>query len=114
MSQQIVITRGDTYNFNLSIIDETSSAGIYFLQDDDVLYFRIMRPNQPFEEAIIEKKYTVEDMDAEGIISLCISSEDTINLEPGRYYYSVKLSINNSTAKKEVTIIDKSKFIICD
>ena len=59
----IVLNRGDSYSFNLTIVDENSESGIYNLEGDDAVYLGIMDPRQPFELALVKKKYTVEDLD---------------------------------------------------
>lgn len=122
----IVINRGDTYAFDLDILDENEN--IYRLQGEDALYFGIMDPRQMFENALIKKKFTIEDyedgVDGEStVISFEIKPEDTLDLYPGKYYYSIKLKQNHYeeddlgnivkvTGVK--TIINKTKFIIND
>jgi len=122
----IVINRGDTYTFDLDILDENEN--IYRLQGNDALYFGLIDPRQSFEDALIKKKFTIEDYEdgVEGestIISFEITPEDTIDLYPGKYYYSIKLkqdhyeeddlgNIVKVTGVK--TIINKTKFIIND
>lgn len=117
------MTRGDTYSFDVNITDET---GEYFLQGTDTLYFGIMDPGQPFEHALVRKRFTVEDVSPNGAITITIEPEDTLDLFPGTYYYSVKLHMAHDELDyntllptgdyidKVVTIIGKTKFIICD
>ena len=124
MSNIIVINRGDSFDFDLTITLDSEFR--YALTGDDALYFGIMRPHQPFETALIRKKYTVADTDEMGNLSVSILPEDTLNLHPGKYYYAVKLHMNHpevdantgeETGKiidKVYTIINKTKFIICD
>ena len=121
----IVINRGDTYEFDLTIADEASETGRYILKEDDTLYFGIMDPGQPFEFALVKKKFTVDDTDTAGNLTIVIEPEDTLDLLPGKYYYSVKLHLNHTEYNSEtnkfikqidkvVTVINKTKFIICD
>ena len=119
----IVLNRGDTYEFDLTIADEASADGRYHLQGDDALYLGIMDPGQPFEEALIRKKYTVEDTDENGNLLAELRPEDTLDLIPGTYFYAVKLHINHTAVDanldtysidKVVTVINKTKFILCD
>lgn len=125
MNNIIVLNRGDTYEFDLTINDETSIDGRYRLKENDALYLGIMDPGQPFETALIRKKVTVEDTDAMGNINLVLSPEDTLDLLPGKYFYSVKLHLDHyeydpktkeiiGQVDKVVTIINKTKFILCD
>lgn len=115
----IILNRGDSYSFNLPIIDENSESGFYNLEGDDAVYLGIMDPHQPFELALVKKKYTVEDIDGAGNLLIKILPEDTIDLFPGIYYYSVKLKIahvsDDGTEHSEVrTIVNNTKFILCD
>lgn len=121
-SNIIVINRGDTYQFNFYIEDKNSQDGIYRLKDDDVTYFGVMDPHQFFEDALIRKRFTAEDMDEAGNIFVEITPDDTIDLFPGIYYYAIKLH-KMSPAKPELnepevdsvsTVINKTKFIIND
>lgn len=119
----IIMTRGDTYSFDVNITDET---GEYFLQGADTLYFGIMDPGQPFEHALVRKRFTVADVGPNGIITIILEPEDTLDLFPGTYYYSIKLHMAHDELDyktllptgdyidKVVTIIGKTKFILCD
>lgn len=118
----IVIPRGESYSFNLSIEDSNAADGYYRLKDDDAVYFGVMDPHQLFENALIRKKYVREDMDPAGNLNIKIKPEDTIDLFPGVYYYAVKLhksspenlELNEPEIDDVNTIINKTKFIITD
>lgn len=119
----VVMNRGDTYTFGLTINDESSADGLYHLQGDDVVYFGLMLPHQPFEVAIVRKRFTAEDADAFGNLTISLEPSDTLDLEPGVYYYAVKLHMDHKEAYADgtpidvdevVTVINKTKFVICD
>ncbi len=117
----IVINRGDSYAFNLDLNVSDNPGEIYRLEDNDILYFGLMLPHQKFEDAILKKKFTVEDYVADSdIIEMCINPEDTVDLLPGKYYYAIKLKFDHEdeTTGERVTgvetVVDKTKFIICD
>ena len=122
----IVMNRGDTYEFDLTIDDEASLGGRYRLTGDDAVYFGLMDPGQPFEVALVRKKFTVEDADEMGNLVITILPEDTLDLFPGKYFYAIKLHLDHedidpntgeSTGRridKVVTVINKTKFILCD
>jgi len=114
----IMINRGDTYSFDLNIADDASPDGRYILKEDDVLYFGVMEPNQLFEDALIKKRFTKEDCDDAGNFIIKLNPADTIDLYPGVYYYAIKLHhlVNNEEEyiDEVVTVIKKTKFIICD
>lgn len=126
MSNIIVINRGDSFDFDLTINFGGEDSERYILTGSDAVYFGIMDPGQPFETALVRKKYTVADTDAMGNLVISVNPEDTLDLVPGRYYYAVKLHMRHpevdelsgkETGKiidKVYTIINKTKFIICD
>lgn len=118
----ITLNRGDTYQFNFYIEDSNSQDGIYRLKDDDVAYFGVMDPHQFFEDALIRKRFTAEDMDEAGNIFVELTPNDTIDLFPGIYYYAIKLhkmsparpELNEPEVDSVSTVINKTKFIIND
>ena len=118
----IIMNRGDTYEFELSIADENSSTGEYQLQGNDAIYFGIMDPHQQFENALVRKKFTIDDLDSMGNLNIIIEPEDTLDLLPGTYYYAVKMHLNHDEFEvdsfrkidKVLTIINKTKLFLCD
>ena len=113
MSTKIIkINRGDSFEF---IIDLS-----YTLEATDAVYFSLMLPHQSFEEALLIMGYTVEDLDEEGNLKIQLTPNDTRCLQPGVYYYTVKLQrggtlgiINDLDDSTEVrTIIERTKFIV--
>lgn len=121
----IIMNRGDTYEFNLTIDDDGSADGKYHLQGDDTIYFGIMDPHQPFEDALVKKCFTVEDTTPNGNLAIVIEPEDTLDLLPGLYYYSVKLHLQHDNIHPETkevlshvdkvhTVINKTKFFLND
>lgn len=121
----ILLNRGDTYEFDLTIEDDTAIDGRYHLQGEDTIYFGIMDPHQPFEDALVKKKFTVEDADANGNLTIVLEPEDTLDLLPGTYYYSVKIHLQHEDIHPETnevlgyidkvyTVINKTKLFLCD
>jgi hypothetical protein len=114
----IMINRGDTFTFDFTIDNGSTDDGRYILKDDDALYFGIMDPHQLFENALIRKKYTKEDIDEMGNLIITLKPEETLDLYPGVYYYAIKLHRMTDNELEHIdevlTIINKTKFIICD
>ena len=125
----IVLNRGDSFSFDLTLNDETAISERYTLQGDDVIYFGLMDQGQPFEFALVRKRYTVEDCDEAGNLAINLEPEDTLDLTPGVYYYAVKLKMDHDESfpdkddpDKEVikhvdrviTVINKTKFFLND
>ena len=126
----IVLNRGDSYQFDLLIADSESPNGFYRIQGDDTVYFGIMDPHQPFEEALVKKRFTVADANPyTGLLTIVINPEDTLDLLPGTYYYAVKIHLQhhsylcNWTTDEPLavsyvdqidTVINRTKFFLCD
>ena len=122
MSTNIIkLNRGDSFEFATRITDREDSSKNYILTEKDAVYFAIMYPHQPFEKSCFVKGYTMEEQDSEtGEITIKITPNDTRLLQPGVYYYTVKLQrggtldvIDDFDEPDEVrTIIDRTKFIV--
>ena len=126
----IILNRGDTCQFDLLIADNTSPDGLYRLQEDDTVYFGLMEPHQPFEEALVKKRFTVADANPyTGILTIVITPEDTLDLLPGTYYYSVKIHLQHNGNRCNCatdeplavsyidhvdTVINRAKFFLCE
>lgn len=121
----IILNRGDTYEFDLTIDDANSLDGRYHIQGDDTVYFGIMDPHQSFEEALVKKRFTIDDTDASGNLMVVIEPEDTLDLLPGTYYYAVKIHLQHDNIHPETnevlgyvdkvfTVIQKTKLFLND
>ena len=119
----IIMTRGDslTYKPNPDTLQEFLS---YKLSGDDAIYFGLMDPRQPFEEALVRKVYTVDDYESIEDFRIELNPEDTLDLIPGKYYYAIKLHIDHiefdevthiaTELDQVITLINKTKFILND
>lgn len=114
----IYVNRGDSFAMPLELNVGTKLHPITFVLDENsFVYFGIMEPNQPFEAAIVRKKYTYEDMNEDGQVVIKIKPQDTQCLLPGKYYYQVKLQVVDPTDENNYdvqTIIDKTQFFIME
>lgn len=111
----VTVNRGDSFEFPITLnIGDSIDRAEYNMRSTDVLYLGIMLPNQPFETALIRKKFTYTDLDSDNNIVIRFWPEDTIYVLPGKYYYQVKLqTIDEKTGRKDVeTVIDKTLFYI--
>lgn len=122
MSNYIIkINRGDSFEFDLIIPKKDDLKQSHILDENSAIYFAIMYPYQRFEDALFLKGFNHKDQDKEtGIIKVKLLPNDTRKIEPGIYYYTVKLQkggtldiINDLDEPDEVrTIIERTKFII--
>ena len=84
----------------------------YPITDGTVFYFGICEPHQPFENAIVRKRYTKENVDEEGYLKVVLESSDTEFLHEGKYYYSLKAVNEDNNVERVNTIIAKTLFYI--
>lgn len=122
MSNNIIkINRGDSFELPIFISEKNNKEKKYLLTANDIVYFALLYPNQPIEEAFLLRGYTLEDQNpANGEITIKILPNDTRYLTPGVYYYTVKLqrggtliTANDFDEPDEVrTIIERTKFIL--
>jgi hypothetical protein len=122
-SNIIKINRGDSFELTVKVTDKYDSSKKYLLTPNDIIYFAILYPYQAFENALIVKGFMHTDQDIDtGNIAIKIIPNDTRLLDPGVYYYTVKLQrggtltdIKDLDEPDEVrTLIDRTKFIIND
>lgn len=115
----ITLCRADTVEFSLFINAGTEIEPTrYELTEYDTVYFAIMKPNQPFELAVVKKEYNYESPKTEeGDLIISLDEKDTEFLSPGLYYYSIKMKTvdkNNPEKYDVTTIVPNTKFQIID
>ena len=108
----VVMNRGDSYTFNVNVLDTAEESGEYIFSEDDVIYFGVMLPHQKFEDAIIKKVIKLNHDDS---VTINLVPSDTVDLEPGIYYYTIKLRQHaGESSENVITIINKTKLVIND
>lgn len=111
----VKLTRGDTLDFPLFINEGTGCEPIrYYIKNhpEASVYFGVMEPNQPFEIALIRKSYdSNSEVNENGDLVIHLAPEDTLNVLPGKYYYSVKVDFGNGNVE---TIIPRTDFLITE
>ena len=114
----ITVNRGDSFSFPLYLNCGTNLEPIlYNIDSSVVVYFAVMEPNQPFEEALIKKRYTAADCDENGNVIIKFRPKDTQCVLPGKYYYQVKVQRFNSDDPEDYevdTVVDKTLFWITE
>ena len=112
----IKLTRGDTVQLPLFINKGTAMQPVrYELQDGDEVYLALMQPNQYFEDAILKKKFTKDNLNDHGDVLIRFESEDTVQLIPGKYYYQIKAKFLNVEGNYDVnTLVERTQFIILE
>ena len=120
LNKVITLVRGDTFSYDYKInIGTNIDRNYYRMKDGDYLYFAICQPNQPFEEAVIGKRYGKSDCREEGegeyiysIAPIHLSSDDTENLTEGKYYYTIKLAKKTTDGYDVITTQPKTLFFL--
>lgn len=108
----IRVNRGDSFSFPVLVnIGNNLIKDVYMLNESDALYVGVMEANQPFECALIKKKYTKESQDENGNITVKFIADDTLHVLPGKYYYQIKL-VRSGLEKEVSTIVDQTQFFI--
>lgn len=111
---RVTMTRGDSWEVPLFLNKGTALKPMrYNLQDEDSVYLAIMEPNQPFEQAIVKKKFTNKNINRNGDIVVRIEPEDTQCLKPGKYFYQIKAKfINKATTLEHKINITKTSTLL--
>lgn len=114
----ITVNRGDSFVLPLVLnVGNNIEPCNYQMTDKSFVYFGVMEPNEPFENALIKKKCTIADVDSDGCILIKFKPQDTQCVLPGKYYYQVKLQTFNSDDPEDYnvdTVIDKKQFFILE
>ena len=107
----ITVTRGDSFTLSFCDFVVNTTKPDVTLHAGDSLYFGLMEPNQPFEFALIRKKFTNDTGKNMTEVSMDFTPEMTEFIMPGKYYYSVKIQRANGEVE---TLVKKTKFYIID
>lgn len=109
----ISLTRGDSFTVPLFINRGTVFHPVrYYIADNPnaAVYLGVMEPNQPFERALIRKKYTSNSQINEyGDLIIDFKPTDTQYLFPGKYYYEVKVKLSDGSID---TVVPATEFFI--
>lgn len=106
--------RGDSVEFPVFINSGTLMSPQQFLLAENPkteVYFGVMQPHEMFETAILRKQYTKDNwvLNEDGNLIIKLNPNDTICLEPGRYYYQIKVLYEDG---KVESLFPKRQFII--
>ena len=103
----ISMMRGDTVVIPAYINEGTKLQPSYRpLIGNEKLYFALMEPGQPFEDAVLKKVFdSCSPTDEDGNIIIRIESTETQRLLCGTYYYTIKLRTPQQGFEDTVTTI---------
>lgn len=107
--QMIYLSRGDTCSFTLVILTGDNLQNYhYVLTGNEKIYFGVTEANECFENSILKKVFTADDVDEDGNVVMSFNHDDTKCLEEGTYYYTIKLVSGDEVE----TIVDKNRLFI--
>lgn len=112
----INIFRGDSLElipFINTKNDCSLSSQRYSITENDIVYFALMEPNQRFEDAILKKVFDYNSEKTEdGDLIIKLRPSDTVDLLPGKYYYTIKMKQNEQDSFNVFTILKETEFWI--
>ena len=110
----ISMSRGDSVKLPLFINSGSDLCPVrYVLKDTDKLYLGILEPNHSWENAILRKIYTKDNLNADGDVIIKLEPEDTEYLSEGIYYYQIKLlQVDENNNEIVTTIIPSTKLYL--
>ena len=109
--------RGDTTTLVPFINKGTAmSPERYEITENDTIYFALMEPNQKFEDAILKKVFNSESpVTEDGDLIIKLNPSDTVDLLPGKYYYTIKMKHDTNENEYDVyTLLQETEFWILD
>lgn len=127
MSKNIItMTKGDTFDFTVTIFEELYGHYYTETRPGDIIEFAVLRPNQEYthhfndsdEEDLlpIRKQIIIEDENPNDECTFYLEHSDTKNLPVGVYYYTVKLIRRpyptENFEMQVLTIINRTKFVL--
>ena len=85
----------------------------YIITENDTVYFALMEPNQRFEDAILKKVFDYSSEKTEdGDLIIRLKPSDTVDLLPGKYYYTIKMKQNEQDSFNVFTLLKETEFWI--
>lgn len=112
----ISTARGDTCRIDINVCcgELVGAYHMFEVGDGDSLYFGVMAPHEPFERSLIKKTFHKGDL-KDGILTITLAPEDTEDLIPGTYYYSLKLRKRAQGKPDEIyTVLERTKLFISE
>lgn len=86
----------------------------YELGENDIVYFAIMENCQSFENALVRKVFTKDNLDENKDVVITLTPNDTICLLPTDYWYEIKLKRISNDKEEIHTVVPKTKFTILE
>ncbi len=111
----IDMNRGDSKSFPIFINKGSGLDPVRYILEPNIdkVCFYLMDAQETFENALLTKELTSEDLDSNGDIIISFKPDDTLGLEEGVYFFEIKLFHYNIKNEEEIfTIVPKRRFTI--
>lgn len=110
----IKVNKCDTFNVPLFInIGKDIFNDLRFeIQENDTVVFLLTEANLPLCKAILKKQYDIKNVNENNDVIISFDSDDTKCLNPGIYYYEIKLIRKTDGKDIIVTVVPRRKFVI--
>lgn len=132
----ITLTRGDTFDFNVTVFEELYGHYYTGTRMGDIIEFALMYPNQPYiykdvefdadgnqikrdleiDPLPIRQQIIIKDNNPNDECIFYLENSDTKDLPIGVYYYTIKLIRkpyeNENFEMQVLTIVNKTKFVL--
>lgn len=86
--------------------------GTKFFIEDEITYLGIPEIDTYFENAVVRKTFTKDDLNENGDVILKFAHVDTRFLLPGNYYYQIRAKITKDDEEYINTVVRKTAFIV--
>lgn len=86
--------------------------GTKFFIEDEITYLGIPEIDTYFENAVVRKTFTKDDLNENGDVILKFAHVDTRFLLPGNYYYQIRAKITKDGEEYINTVVRKTAFIV--
>ena len=90
------------------------TEGTKFFVEDEITYLGIPEIDEYFQNAVVRKTFTINDLNENGDVVLKFAHVDTKFLLPGNYYYQVRAKITKDGEEYINTIVKKTPFIVLE
>lgn len=86
--------------------------GTKFFIEDEITYLGIPEIDTYFENAVVRKTFTKDNLNENGDVILKFAHVDTRFLLPGNYYYQIRAKITKDDEEYINTVVRKTAFIV--
>ena len=114
----ITVHRGDTFNLPLSLnVGTPLNINNFGMQQGDIARLRLFVANEPWEDYVLSKDATVENVTIENeieYVTFSFTEKDTQHIIAGEYYYELKVFSIRDNVEYATTVIPRRKFVIAN